>query len=53
MKSLTTILGLTLVLTGCSSIKYGDPAQVETLTMGYGSTDLQTLAAGMSSSFSC
>jgi len=34
-------------LASCSSLGYGDPNQVETLTIGYGSTDLQNLAADM------
>ncbi len=34
-------------LAGCSSTSYDDPGKVETLTIDYGSTDLQTLAAGM------
>lgn len=39
-------LGL-LLLAGCSSVGYDDPNRVETLTIGYGSTDLQTLSADM------
>jgi hypothetical protein len=31
----------------CSSIRYDDPGRVETLTIDYGSTDLQTLAGEM------
>lgn len=31
----------------CSSIRYDDPGRVETLTIDYGSTDLQTLSAEM------
>lgn len=31
----------------CSSIRYDDPGRVETLTIDYGSTDLQTLAGQM------
>lgn len=38
---------LTLLAGACSSVGYDDPNRVETLTIDYGSTDLQTLAAGM------
>lgn len=31
----------------CSSLRYDDPGRVETLTIDYGSTDLQTLAGEM------
>src|SRR5262245_50682466 len=34
-------------LAGCSTVKYDDPGKVESLTIDWGSTDLQTLAAGM------
>ncbi len=34
-------------LGGCSSVRYDDPGRAETLTIDYGSTDLQTLAGGM------
>lgn len=44
----TLLLFLTLATpTACSSVEYDDPGRVETLTVDYGSTDLQTLAAGM------
>jgi hypothetical protein len=36
-----------LLVGGCSSVKYDDPGRVETLTIDYGSTDLQTLAGEM------
>ena len=37
-----------LALAGsCSTLRYDDPGRVETLTIGYGSTDLQTLSAEM------
>jgi uncharacterized protein (TIGR02722 family) len=36
-----------LALGGCSSVKYDDPGRTETLTIDYGSTDLQTLSAEM------
>jgi len=35
------------LLGACSSVRYDDPGRVETLTVGYGSTDLQTLSAEM------
>jgi uncharacterized protein (TIGR02722 family) len=38
--------GLVLIA-GCSSVRYDDPGRVETLTVDYGSTDLQTLSAEM------
>ena len=40
-------LALVLGLASCSSINYGDASAEETLTIDYGSTDLQTLAASM------
>ena len=36
-----------LLLSACSSVRYDDPGRVETLTIDYGSTDLQTLAGQM------
>ncbi len=42
---LLTLASLTAA--GCSSIQYDDPGRVETVTIDYGSTDLQTLAGGM------
>ncbi len=36
-----------MALSACSSLKYDDPEKVETLTIEYGSTDLQTLSGGM------
>ena len=36
-----------LALVGCSSVEYDDPGRTETLTIDYGSTDLQTLSAEM------
>ena len=49
MKSLCLTLTLigTAALAACSSIGYDDPGRVETLTIDYGSTDLQTLSAEM------
>jgi len=36
------------LLAGCaSSVKYDDPAKVETMTIDWGSTDLQTMAGAM------
>jgi penicillin-binding protein activator len=43
-------LGLFLA-PACSSVKYDDPDRVETLTIDFGSTDLQTLAGAMTDSF--
>jgi penicillin-binding protein activator len=40
-------LFLLLLIASCSSIRYDDPGRVETLTIDYGSTDLQTLAGEM------
>lgn len=36
-----------LAFSGCSTVRYDDPGRVETLTIDYGSTDLQTLAGEM------
>ena len=49
MKSalLGAVAGGVLILSGCSSVRYDDPDKVETLTIDFGSTDLQTLAASM------
>jgi hypothetical protein len=38
---------LLLLVTACSSVQYDDPAKVETLTIDWGSTDLQSLAGDM------
>jgi len=43
-RSLTALLVLTAA---CSSVRYDDPGRVETLTIEYGSTDLQSLSADM------
>ena len=47
-----TLITLTLLagLAACSSTKYDDPDMVETLTIDFGSTDLQQLAGTMSES---
>ena len=47
MKNALSILTLAAALGACSSVGYDDPSRTETLTIGYGSTDLQTLAADM------
>lgn len=45
------LLPLLLVLApGCSSTRYGDPSETETLTIDFGSTDLQRLAGEMTES---
>ncbi|HUR29516.1 MAG TPA: penicillin-binding protein activator LpoB [Planctomycetota bacterium] len=36
-----------VALTACSSVQYDDPDKVETLTIDFGSTDLQTMASDM------
>jgi uncharacterized protein (TIGR02722 family) len=36
-----------VALSACSTIKYDDPDKVETLTIDFGSTDLQTMASDM------
>jgi uncharacterized protein (TIGR02722 family) len=43
----TTILASALFLGACSSLQYDDPDKVETLTIDFGSTDLQSLSAHM------
>ena len=47
-KSVIALLGLAVVLGGCSNqVSYGDAQAVETTTIDFGSTDLQTIAAEM------
>ncbi|MFB9134517.1 penicillin-binding protein activator LpoB [Vibrio sp. AK197] len=47
-KSLLALLGLAVVLGGCSNtVSYGDAQAVETTTIDFGSTDLQKIAADM------
>jgi hypothetical protein len=41
------LLSLLFALGACSSVGYDDPGKVETLTIDFGSTDLQTLAGEM------
>jgi uncharacterized protein (TIGR02722 family) len=45
--TLTPFAVLGLLIASCTGIKYDDPGKVETLTIDYGSTDLQTLSAEM------
>jgi uncharacterized protein (TIGR02722 family) len=47
-KSIVALLGLAVVLGGCSNqVSYGDAQAVETTTIDFGSTDLQTIAGEM------
>ncbi len=47
-KSIIALLGLAVILGGCSNkVTYGDAQSVETTTIDFGSTDLQTIAAEM------
>ncbi len=41
------LLAATLTLTGCTRVQYGDPTDVETVTVDFGSTDLQMIANAM------
>lgn len=45
--SRTFLVFALLLSASCSSIRYDDPGRQETLNIDYGSTDLQTLSAGM------
>jgi len=50
LQRLARLAALTLALplaAGCSSLEYGDPNAVETVTIDFGSTDLQSLSAEM------
>lgn len=49
MKALITLATISLAFS-CSSVRYDDPDRVETLTIDFGSTDLQTLAGSMTES---
>ena len=44
------LLSCLIPLASCSSVEYGDPGAVETLTIDFGSTDLQKLAGEMAES---
>ncbi|MEL0608181.1 penicillin-binding protein activator LpoB [Vibrio echinoideorum] len=47
-KSVVALLGLAVILGGCSNkVSYGDAQAVETTTIDFGSTDLQTIAGEM------
>ncbi|EJL6759662.1 penicillin-binding protein activator LpoB [Vibrio cholerae] len=47
-KSLIALLGLAVILGGCSNkVSYGDAQAVETVNVDFGSTDLQKIAAEM------
>ncbi len=47
-KSVIALLGLAVVLGGCSNkVSYGDAQAVETVTVDFGSTDLQKIAGEM------
>ncbi|CAV19252.1 penicillin-binding protein activator LpoB [Vibrio sp. 10N.222.54.F12] len=47
-KSVIALLGLAVILGGCSNkVSYGDAQSVETTTIDFGSTDLQTIAGEM------
>jgi penicillin-binding protein activator len=44
---LAAVLALATVISGCASVQYGDATASETVTTGFGSTDLQMIAAKM------
>ncbi|AOW82225.1 penicillin-binding protein activator LpoB [Vibrio mimicus] len=47
-KSVITLLGLAVILGGCSNkVSYGDAQAVETVNVDFGSTDLQKIAGEM------
>jgi uncharacterized protein (TIGR02722 family) len=47
-ETLPLLAACAVLLAGCaSSVKYDDPAKVETMTIDWGSTDLQTMAGAM------
>lgn len=47
---LLAIAAVASAVCACSSVRYDDPDRVETLTIDFGSTDLQTLAGSMTES---
>ncbi len=49
-KHLLPLAILGFLATSCSSTRYGDPNQVETVNIDYGLSDLQALAGGMADS---
>lgn len=47
-KSILVLIGLALVLSGCSNrVSYGDAQELETTTIEFGSSDLQKIASEM------
>jgi uncharacterized protein (TIGR02722 family) len=44
---LAAVLALATVISGCASVEYGDATASETVTTGFGSTDLQMIASKM------
>ena len=47
-KSILALIGLALVLSGCSNkVSYGDAQELETTTIDFGSSDLQKIAGDM------
>jgi hypothetical protein len=47
-KSILVLIGLALVLSGCSNqVSYGDAQELETTTIDFGSSDLQKIASEM------
>ncbi|MCC1496250.1 penicillin-binding protein activator LpoB [Alcanivorax sp. 1008] len=44
---LAAVLALASVISGCASVEYGDATASETVTTGFGSTDLQMIASKM------
>ncbi len=49
MSRMTVLVALlaALITTGCQRVQYGDPTATETLTVDFGSTDLQMIASTM------
>jgi uncharacterized protein (TIGR02722 family) len=47
-KKVLMVLGMALILAGCANkVSYGDAQEIETVTVDFGSTDLQKIAAEM------